>query len=309
MDVQAMRRLGLTFAALLALAGQACAEGPLRVFYVGEWRAGAFTNDKTRQFSHCAAWAPYRSGISFFVSIDREFNWRLAFSHPRWQLRQGQTIPFALTFDGAGPVRVEGSASSRDLVMIRMPVNSVLINAFRQARLMEAYAMGERFGFKLDGTSRLMPALVDCVKTNLAPSAIARQPQTASPPSGNSDLDRRREKLLTQAAAEHAACLKKNMVEIVPYSDERAEVIAQVVLTKCEAEEERFVSVGVALLDAPRAQVAREVRQALARQKDAMVADIVTFRAEVAKSFLNKDAPSERAPAPLKQRDTKETPI
>jgi len=304
-----MKRFGLTCAALLTLAGEVWAEGPFRTFYVGEWRAGAYTSDATRQFSHCAAWAPYRSGISFFVSIDREFNWRLAFSHPRWQLRQGQTIPFALTFDGAGPVRVEGAATSRDMVMIRMPVNSVLINAFRQARLMEAYAMGERFAFRLDGTSRLMPALVDCVKTNLTPPAVASPPQQAPAPSGNSDPDRRREKLLTQAAAEHAACLKKNMVEIVPYSDERAEVLAQVVLTKCEPEEDRFVSVGVALLNVSRAQVEREVRQALAKQKDSMVADIITFRAEVAKSLLNKGAPTERAPAPAQQRDRKETPI
>ena len=303
-----MNYLGLAMAGLVAFAGQAAAEGPLRSFYVGEWRAGAYTNDATRQFSHCAAWAPYKSGISFFVSIDRDFNWRLAFSHSRWQFRQGQTIPFSLLFDGAGPVRVEARATSRELLMINMPVNSVLIRAFREARLMEAYAMGERFAFRLDGTSRLMPALVDCVKTSLAPPAIAREPQ-APPPSGNSDLDRRREKLLTQAAEEHAACLKKTMRDIVPFSNERAEVLAQVVLTKCAAEEDRFVSVGVALLNVPRAQVEREVRQALARQKDAIVAEIVTFRAELAKQLLEKGAPAERAPAPIKERNIKETPI
>jgi hypothetical protein len=303
-----MNYLGLALAGLFALSGPAAAEGPLRSFYVGEWRAGAYTSDTTGQFSHCAAWAPYKSGISFFVSIDRDFNWRLAFSHPRWQLRQGQTIPFSLLFDGAGPVRVEGRATSRDLLMINMPTQSVLIRAFREARLMEAYAMGERFAFRLDGTSRLMPALVDCVKTSMAPPAIAREPQ-APAPSGNTDLDRRRDKLLTQAADEHAACLKKTMRDIVPYSSERAEVLAQVVLTKCAAEEDRFISVGVALLNVPRAQVEREVRQALARQKDAIVAEIVTFRAELAKSLLEKGAPAERAPAPIKERNIKETPI
>ena len=298
-----MNYLGLALAGLFALSGPAAAEGPLRSFYVGEWRAGAYTSDTTGQFSHCAAWAPYKSGISFFVSIDRDFNWRLAFSHPRWQLRQGQTIPFSLLFDGAGPVRVEGRATSRDLLMINMPTQSVLIRAFREARLMEAYAMGERFAFRLDGTSRLMPALVDCVKTSMAPPAIAREPQ-APAPSGNTDLDRRRDKLLTQAADEHAACLKKTMRDIVPYSSERAEVLAQVVLTKCAAEEDRFISVGVALLNVPRAQVEREVRQALARQKDAIVAEIVTFRAELAKQLLEKGAP-----APAKERNVKETPI
>jgi hypothetical protein len=305
-----MRRWALAIGGLLALAGQVAAEGPMRTFYVGEWRAGAYTNDRSGQFSHCAAWAPYRSGISFFVSVDRDFNWRLAFSHPRWQFRQGQTIPFSLLFDGAGPVRVEARATSRDLVMINMPVNSALIRAFREARLMEAYAMGERFAFKLDGTSRLMPALVDCVRNSVSPPAVARPVEPRSP-SGDPDLDKRRDRLLTQAASEHAACLKKNMRDIVPYSSERAEVLAQVVLTKCAPEEERFVSVGVALLNVPRAQVEREVRQALARQKEAIVAEIVTFRAELAKSLLNKDAPSEAAPAPLPKREgpVKETPI
>ena len=306
-----MKFMGLGVACMLAWLGPAAAEGPLRVFYVGEWRAGAYTSDTTRQFSHCAAWAPYKSGISFFVSVDRDFNWRLAFSHPRWQLRQGQGVPFSLLFDGAGPVRVEGRATSRDLLMINMPTNSALIRAFREARLMEAYAMGERFAFRLDGTSRLMPALVDCVRASLAPPAIAR-PQQAPAPSGNSDLDRRREKLLTQAAEEHAVCLKKTMRDIVPFSSEGAEVLAQVVLTKCAAEEDRFISVGVALLNVPRAQVEREVRQVLARQKEAIVADIVTFRAELAKSLLEKGAPTERAPAapaPTKDLNRKETPI
>ena len=303
-----MKYLGLAAAGLMALAGHAMAEGPQRVFYVGEWRAGVYTNDRSGQFSHCAAWAPYKSGISFFVSIDRDFNWRLAFSHPRWQFRQGQAIPFRLLFDGAGPVRVDGTATSRDLLMINMPDHSVLIRAFREARLMEAYAMGERFAFRLDGTSRLLPALVDCVKTSLAPPAMAREPQ-APPPTGNSDLERRRERLLTQAAEEHAVCVKKALREIVPFSDERAEVLAQVVLTKCASEEERFISVGVAALNAPRAQVEREVRQALARQKEVLVAEIVTFRAELAKSLLNKNAPAERVPSPAKESERKETLI
>ena len=46
------------------------ARGPYGSINVGNWKGGAYTNDQTGAFSHCAAGARYASGIYFLVMID-----------------------------------------------------------------------------------------------------------------------------------------------------------------------------------------------------------------------------------------------
>jgi hypothetical protein len=41
------------------------ARGPYGSISVGNWKGGAYTNDQTGSFSHCAAGAPYASGVFF----------------------------------------------------------------------------------------------------------------------------------------------------------------------------------------------------------------------------------------------------
>ena len=65
-----------------------------------------------------------------------------------------------------------------------MEANSSLINAFRAGLRMTVYASGQTFAFSLDGTSRLMPGLAQCVATELA---IERgEPPPPPPPSSAS---------------------------------------------------------------------------------------------------------------------------
>ncbi len=47
------------------------ARGPYGSINVGNWKGGAYTNDQTGEFSHCAAGAGYDSGIYFMVTIDQ----------------------------------------------------------------------------------------------------------------------------------------------------------------------------------------------------------------------------------------------
>ena len=55
------------------------ARGPYGTISVGNWQGGAYTNDQTGSFSHCAAGARYASGVYFMVTIDGN---RLRFEHP-----------------------------------------------------------------------------------------------------------------------------------------------------------------------------------------------------------------------------------
>ena len=192
-----MKRWVVAFTILLcalAVIRSAEARGPYGSISVGNWKGGAFTNDQTGQFSHCGATAIYQSGIIFVVMIDGAPSWSLGFAHDSWSLSGGQSFPIALTFDGGPAVNVQGIAISNKLVRVPMPDNSSLINQFRKAKSMTAYAQGQLFQFNLDQTAQLLPTLINCVANvkkygvaNAGDFSVAVAPkQAAASPAGGS---------------------------------------------------------------------------------------------------------------------------
>src|SRR5688572_27981802 len=149
------------------LSSSALAAGPYGIVQVGNWRGGAFTDDATGRFSYCAAGVTYRSGIYLMVAISDLSQWSLAFAHPSWQLREGETIAIDVTFDAKSKFHVTGTAranvSTGGLVFVPVPTTSQLISAFRRSRKMSALANGYVYEFDLDATSALLPALAACV--------------------------------------------------------------------------------------------------------------------------------------------------
>ena len=148
---------------LIVSATPSNARGPYGSITVGNWQGGAFTNDKNGAFSHCSAGTTYQSGIYFMVSIAENGSWRLGFAHDSWRLTPGEAFPLALTFDGQPVFNVYGMPVGAQLVSVDMPVNSALINQFRKARQMSAFAQGQLFQFNLNQTAQLLPALLNCV--------------------------------------------------------------------------------------------------------------------------------------------------
>lgn len=139
------------------------ARGPYGSISVGNWKGGAYTDDRTGSFSHCAAGASYASGIYFLVMIDHAGGWSLGFMHEEWRLTTGQAFPLTLTFDGQQPFNVHGVPIADKLVRVSMPINSSLIGQFRRAKTMTAYTQGQLFQFNLNQTGQLLPVLVNCV--------------------------------------------------------------------------------------------------------------------------------------------------
>ena len=179
---------GILVSAFLAVG--ASAAGPTRPLKVGAWVGGAYTDPNSGAFSYCAAATPYKSGITFFVSVTRDYQWSLAFSDPNWTLNAGQTIPIELTFDGGSKFNVVGTARSRDFVTVPMPDNSQLISRFRAATTMTAVANNNVFQFALTTTSRLLPALVHCVAQETGTAAKAPPPAAparATAPASNTN--------------------------------------------------------------------------------------------------------------------------
>jgi hypothetical protein len=151
------------FVAALFVASEASAKGPIGTIKVGNWTGGAWTNDATGAFSHCAAGTPYANGIYFMVGMDVAGGWTLGFLHPAWQLQLRDSFPIDLTFDGQAQFHVFGTAAATNSVIVPMPLNSALMSQFRKSTGMTAFAKGQLFQFKLDSTSQLLPALANCV--------------------------------------------------------------------------------------------------------------------------------------------------
>jgi hypothetical protein len=139
------------------------ARGPYGSINVGNWKGGAYTNDQTGEFAHCAAGAGYDSGIYFMVTVDQGAGWSLGFHNPKWTLTKSQDFQIALTFDGQRPFNVQGVALSDNLIRVPMPTDSTLIAQFRKAKAMTAFTQGQLFQFKLDQTALLLPTLANCV--------------------------------------------------------------------------------------------------------------------------------------------------
>jgi len=167
-----MTRHALVFVTVLLLSSStAVARGPFGAFSVGDWSAGAYT-DESGDFSHCAASGVYKSGIVMIVGVDRAYGWTLGFSHQSWVLASGETIPIDLSFDNRGTFRVYGEAISLDgkrttsFVKVPMPPNSRLVSEFRRSYVMQAFAKGHLYEFSLTSTSQLLPALTTCVASH-----------------------------------------------------------------------------------------------------------------------------------------------
>ena len=159
-------KLNLVVAMLLASAfaiSTAEARGPYGSINVGNWKGGAYTNDQSGEFTHCAAGAGYDSGIYFMVMIDKGGGWALGLFNSKWTVTNNQTFQIALTFDGRQPFNVQGAAIGSNLIRVPMPINSTLIAEFRKATAMTAFTQGQLFQFKLDQTAVLLPTLANCV--------------------------------------------------------------------------------------------------------------------------------------------------
>lgn len=182
------------------------ARGPYGSINIGNWKGGAYTNDQTGAFSHCAAGASYASGVYFVVMIGSGGDWSLGFMHQDWKLTPGQAFPLTLTFDGQQPFNVHGVPVADKLVRVPMPVTSALIGQFRKARAMTAYTQGQLFQFNLDQTGQLLPVLVNCVeKVKQGGVASARdfalpvaKPVAAAPDSGAAKSDSKSDRTFDQ---------------------------------------------------------------------------------------------------------------
>ncbi len=147
----------------LAITSIAHAKGPFGNIHVGNWQGGAFTDDNTGAFSHCAATTAYGNGIILVVGQNTSNSWLLSFASPNFHLKQGETVPINLTFDGQAEARIFASANSAIMATAILPPN--VARAFQKASLMVAVSGSTVLNFNLTSTGPLLATLSNCVST------------------------------------------------------------------------------------------------------------------------------------------------
>lgn len=144
-----------------ALVSIANAAGPFGSIHVGNWIGGAFSDDTTGGFSHCAATSAYGSGVSLVVGHNATNSRLLSFASPAFKFNKGETIPIDVIFDGQEQARLFATANNSIMITAVMPPN--VARAFQKASLMVATAGRTALQFNLNSTGPLLAVLANCV--------------------------------------------------------------------------------------------------------------------------------------------------
>jgi S1-C subfamily serine protease len=144
-----------------ALVPVAIGAGPYGTIRVGAWMGGAYTDDNTGAFSHCAATSAYASGVSLVVGLNTANAWLLGFASPAFHYKTGDSLAIDVTFDGQSQARLFATANSPLMATAILPAN--VARTFQKASLMVASTDGAPFQFNLTSTAPLPAALAGCV--------------------------------------------------------------------------------------------------------------------------------------------------
>jgi S1-C subfamily serine protease len=154
----------LAFLVQIAIASIAHAAGPYGNIHIGQWKGGAFTDDKTGAFSHCGATSIYDNGVILVVGQNASNSWLLGFASPSFHLTKGNTVPVDVTFDGQSQARLFATANSDIMATAILPPN--VARTFQKASLMVVTTGNSNaLQFNLTSTAPLLAVLANCVST------------------------------------------------------------------------------------------------------------------------------------------------
>ncbi|MCP3373863.1 S1C family serine protease [Bradyrhizobium cajani] len=145
----------------VGVVGIAHAAGPFGSVNVGNWIGGAFSNDESGAFSHCAATTPYANGVILVVGQSAAGIWSLGFASPSYRFKQGENAAIDVIFDGQEQARLFATANQPNMLTAVMPAN--VVRTFQKASLMVATAGRAVLNFDLTSTGPVIAALANCV--------------------------------------------------------------------------------------------------------------------------------------------------
>jgi hypothetical protein len=126
-----MRFLIAVWGALIALSAT-CSAATLYNKNINGWFLGAYTDDTTGQFNHCAVSVGYQSGEYLVFAVDRNFNWSMGLANPSWQLTPGAAYRIAYQVDQQPPLSGDAVVNTPNLVEIKLIDSVPLFKAFQK---------------------------------------------------------------------------------------------------------------------------------------------------------------------------------
>ena len=167
--------------------------GVIEEFNVEGWIVGAYSDNRTGLFSHCATSVPYRSGLSLLFHLNRNYLWTMGFSNPRWQLNVGSEYSVSYNIDRGPRFYARGRVINNNFVQADLADSRALFENFRRGSRLHVQAGGDAFVFNLTNSSRALAATLECTQRHIArssssgsPSAeLSPTPQGGGPQSGD----------------------------------------------------------------------------------------------------------------------------
>jgi hypothetical protein len=163
--MQSLRTLAIATAAIIAAWAAPAKAATITSYKVAGWNMGAYTNDQTRRFTHCAASAQYRNGLLLLFSVSESFQWSIGFSNQDWSLRPGREIDVEFQIDGGRTHSVRGTVATEKLLRARLPDNVELFNQFRVGlRLVVSLNDNAPVTFNLTDTNAMLTEILQCAR-------------------------------------------------------------------------------------------------------------------------------------------------
>lgn len=128
----------------------------------GNWRGGAYSNDRSGRFSHCAASVRYKSGILLLFSVTRTRRWKMGLSNSAWNLRRNNKYNIEYRVDGNRSITGTAVSTSGRLVQVSLPTNNRLFRQFKNGRRLTVWAARQKMVFTLQGTRQMLSRLLRC---------------------------------------------------------------------------------------------------------------------------------------------------
>lgn len=147
----------------MLVASSPSAAEPAQTFTMPQWTGRAMVNAKTKQFELCSASSKNDAGIIVTYSVDRRFNWKLAFSNADWDFVVGHRLRVTIRtgdddFRDLGAIATTGKSLEIEVVD---PI--AFFERLRTNRSMRVQAGGLNWDFPAMESNEVMAALVGCV--------------------------------------------------------------------------------------------------------------------------------------------------
>jgi PQQ-dependent catabolism-associated CXXCW motif protein len=119
------------------------------------------------------------NSVWFGVGMLPSRDWVAVLQLKSWHLEVEKAFYADVTFDAQALYHLPAKPTDEHTIFIVMQ-GEKLVQQFRRSQVMSVLFNGQLFSFSLDGTSRLFPALADCVRSNTA--AKPEPPAEQQPP-------------------------------------------------------------------------------------------------------------------------------